>query len=746
MADGAHPRRGERTANDAGSPQRDLLALEQFLEEMADHARAGRATSPPARGGAEYTAERAWVAEGLGCAAGDLLPLTPGAEAGRDAGRRFFGLAVAGGQLLVRDDGLQAYVQGVSLERLRDAATRRALLELHLDAIEVEAPPPDSVLGAWVSVARGVAPEPGHADGIRFVHPGRPGEELTYQVLALMSAELHQFYQESRPDPQAPPELRGLAVLTGEVLARVAGHRVGQPGRDVFGRVLAAPLAVPGGHVEAGPGVSLSPSGEYRAERSGYLCLAQGQLAILSPVWNDADDMHAYWLLLDGRAHPLTEAMVHQCLADAGITTGVQQDAVALMVKQVQSGTHAIGLVLLAEGAVPVNGDDAQVEMVVDLQRRAGREAADGSIDFREVNYTPTVRVGQPIARRRPARLGAAGHDIKGRVLGARPGQELALRAGQHVDVVIEDDVEVFIAGTEGVVRRQGDELRIVRQLVIKGDVDFATGNLDFRGEIHVGGSVVQGFSVKATETVTIAHTVENGSTVISSADVVVGHGIIGRRTRVTANGHVRAQFIHEARVDAGGDIMVGNYAYHAELRADGKVVVHKGTGNRGGSILGGTVWGQDGVEAYQLGSSNGIGGTVVAGLQPGEAQQLDRIKTTASTCQDHLQKVLRRFGLARIDVDQIRNQVAAATGPQRRVLVHNAHQLGQLVQLYQKLQAEQAVIEGRIRTAAKGASITVRGTAYWGVTVRVGEYRRKLAADVESPRFHIYAGQMVER
>jgi uncharacterized protein (DUF342 family) len=746
MVDGTHQRPGGTTPSDLGSPQRDLLALEQFLEEVADHARAGRATSPPARDAAEYTAERAWVAAGMGCATGDLSPVVAGAEAGRDAGRRFFGLPFAGGQLLVRDDGLQACVQGVSLERLRDAATRRALLELRFDAVEVEAPPPDSVTGAWVRVARGIAPQPGRADAIRFHYPGRPGQELTYEVLALLSAELHQFYQESRPDPQAPPDLRGLAVLTGEVLARVAGHQAGRPGRDVFGRVLAAPMAVPGGNVEAGSGVSLSPAGDYRAERSGYLCLAQGLLSILSPVWSDADDMHAYWLLIDERAYPLTEAMVHQCLADAGITAGVRQEAVTQMVAQVQAGTHAAGLALLAEGVVPVNGDDAQVDMVVDLQRRAGREAADGSIDFREVNYTPTVRAGQPIARRRPAQGGAPGHDIKGRVLGARPGQELALRAGQHVDVVVEDGVEVFVANSEGVVRRQGDELRIVRQLVVKGDVDFATGNLDFRGEIHVGGSVVQGFSVKATETVTIAHTVENGSTVISAADVVVGHGIIGRRTRLTATGHVRAQFIHEARVDAGGDIVVGNYAYHALLRADGKVVVHKGVGSRGGSVLGGTVWGQDGVEAYQLGSSNGIGGTVVAGLQPGEAQQLDRIKNTANTCQDHLHKVLRRFGLARIDVDQIRNQVAAATGPQRRVLVHNAHQLGQLVQLYQKLQAEQAVIEGRIRTAAKGASITVRGTAYWGVTVRVGEYRRKLTADVESPRFHVYAGQMVER
>lgn len=89
---------------------------------------------------------------------------------------------------------------------------------------------------------------------------------------------------------------------------------------------------------------------------------------------------------------------------------------------------------------------------------------------------------------------------------------------------------------------------------------------------------------------------------------------------------------------------------------------------------------------------------------------------------------------------------VVAATGPHRKVLVHHAHQLGQLVQLYQKLQAEQAVLEGRIRTTVKGAAIKVQDTAYWGVTVRIGEYQRKLREDVKKPRFHIFEGRLVER
>jgi hypothetical protein len=89
---------------------------------------------------------------------------------------------------------------------------------------------------------------------------------------------------------------------------------------------------------------------------------------------------------------------------------------------------------------------------------------------------------------------------------------------------------------------------------------------------------------------------------------------------------------------------------------------------------------------------------------------------------------------------------VAGATGPHRKVLVHHAQQLGQLVQLYQKLQGEQRVLEDRIRTSVKGATIRVHDMAFWGVTIRIGEYQRKLREDIKSPRFHIREGKLVER
>ncbi|MBI2503260.1 MAG: DUF342 domain-containing protein [Candidatus Latescibacteria bacterium] len=635
----------------------------------------------------------------------------------------------------------------MSLEKAREAQTHRALGELGLASIEVEVPGKgQEIEDPWIRVAQGRPPEAGRAHRIEFGGPNQPEERLSFQVLSLLSAEVQQFFQASDLDPHTSPSVRAMAAVAGQVLARVSGGQAGQAGQDVFGRDLPPPLESPQGQLAAGWQVSLSAEGEYRAEGCGYLCLADSRLSVLPPLWLDKGDMRAYWVLLDEHPHPLTVEMVQQCLRAAGISAGIQEERIGELVSQVQSGKHQVGLRLLAQGALPVDGEDVQVEFLIDLQRRAGTEKPDGSIDFREVNFAPSVGVGQVVARRRPPTPGVAGYDVKGRVLEAREGLDQPIKAGAHIEVRLEEGVEVYAATIEGVVKQLGDELRVIRQLAVKGDIDFGTGNLDFRGEVYIDGSVVQGFSVKATGTITITNTVENGSTVLSAGDIVVGKGILGRRTRVQAGGSVHAQFIQEARVEAGGDITIGNYVYHALLHAEGRVVVRKGTGGKGGVILGGEVWSREGVEVFQLGSTNGVAGTIVVGLQPGQAQQLDRLKTSANTCQEHLLKVLRRFNLSRIDLAQIRNMVAAATGPHRKVLVHHAQQLGQLVQLYQKLQGEQAELEGQIRTTVKGAAIKVHDLACWGVTVRIGEYQRKLREDVKSPRFHIREGRLVER
>lgn len=726
------------------TPDRELQDVDHFLQEM--ESLTGEALAPPAEPAEELVVDdpqAQWIAAGLKRSAEELERLEADAEAGEDQGQVFYGVTMNKVKLVVRQDGLRAYVRGMSVEAAKDPKTLQMLAGCGLAKIQIEAP---KRKGAWVGVAQGQLPMVGWAGKVEFYCPSQPEKSLSYQTLSLLSMELHQLFLVSGFDQHSLPSCRALATTPDGLLARVSGQEAGHPGQDVFGREVKPAIKSPPDKVEPGKHVHLSAEGDYRAERYGYLYLAEGKLAVLSPLWVDPSNMQVYWVILDENPQPVTVEMIHQCLADMGVVEGIQPEKIQTLVSQVRQSQHQIGLHLIAQGTLPMDGEDAQLEILVDLQRRPGKDLPDGSIDFREVNFAPSVRAGQVLARCQPLVPGTPGRDVKGTVLEAKEGQDQPLKAGANVEVRYEEGVEMYVAATEGVVKQRKDELYLVKQLPIKGDVNFDTGNLDFKGDLFIDGSVVQGFSVKATGEITITGTVEPGSTVLALEDITVGKGILGRRTRVQARGSVRAQFIQEARVVAGQDIEVGSYTFHAFLHAEGKVIVHKSASPRSGSMLGGEVWGCGGVEAAFAGSPNGVAGIVVAGLQPGQAQRLDKLKANGNVCYEHLLKSLRKFNLTQVDLGQIHNMLTAATGAHRKVLVHHAQQLGQLVQLYQKLQAEQAELESQIQTTVQGAEIKLLNAAYWGVTIRIGECHRKLTEDVKNPRFHIHEGKLVER
>jgi hypothetical protein len=592
----------------------------------------------------------------------------------------------------------------------------------------------------WTIVAAGRRPVPGHPERISYFHPAKPEQSLAPGALGLMSVELAELLKTTRLEEKHLENCQALAVVPGDLLARGVPEEGGETGEDVFGRELSPSMETQKERMEPGAHVSLSPEGGYRAEGHGYMCLLEGKLSVLSPLWVDEENMKAYWLLLDDGPHPVTPEMVHLCLAEQGIKEGIREDTIQALVLQVQQGVHRRGMVLIAEGTPPVDGQDAEVKILVDIQRRSGKEREDGSIDFHEVNFMPNVGNGQQVAYRRPPTMGVTGKDIKGRLLPVKEGKDKVLKAGDNVRVQLVEGCEHFTAQIDGalIMARAGDEIAVVALLQVNGDVSFATGNLNFGGEVVVKGSIVQGFCVEAIGDITIAGTVESGAKVTSRGDITISGGIVGRRTRVAARGSVRAQFVQEATVTANEDIVLGNYAYYAELRSGGKTMALKGKGRYGGGIIGGLAWGRKGIEAHVAGTRSSAPTLLVAGLDTEQAEKLDKVQTNIDISYQHIVRILKRFNLDQIDVSQIRHMIAAAVGPRRRILAQAAQRLGQLTQIHQKLVAARQALQETLGQAAQDVEIQIHEKVYPGVELRLGEHKLKITNEMKTCRFHV--------
>ena len=79
---------------------------------------------------------------------------------------------------------------------------------------------------------------------------------------------------------------------------------------------------------------------------------------------------------------------------------------------------------------------------------------------------------------------------------------------------------------------------------LVKGDLDYQTGNIDFIGSVVIKGDVKSGFNVKASGDIEIEGVVED-SIVETDSDVLIKLGFIGHgEGKIIAMGSVNANIV----------------------------------------------------------------------------------------------------------------------------------------------------------------------------------------------------------
>jgi len=155
-----------------------------------------------------------------------------------------------------------------------------------------------------------------------------------------------------------------MAVLLGQVVCRFALEEAGQAGQDVFGRLLHPPLNLPQSQVVPGPRIAPVSPGEWQADRYGYLCLAENQLSLVTPVHLPVDRLHAYWVVLDWQPHSFSTEMILPCLQDLGVVNRIATERIGQLAKLVRKGTIQRGMYIIAQGILPDPGQEAQLEIL----------------------------------------------------------------------------------------------------------------------------------------------------------------------------------------------------------------------------------------------------------------------------------------------------------------------------------------------------------------------------------------------
>lgn len=187
-------------------------------------------------------------------------------------------------------------------------------------------------------------------------------------------------------------------------------------------------------------------------------------------------------------------------LSKNNISFGIDFDALDQLINQ-PSG----GMVLVAKGLPPTPPTDDHVEIIFQKNNSESHDSME-IVDFKELHSIPSVTAREILARKVLGKEGQPGKTVLGQDIKPKEPKRLNLLASSGAQ--IEDDGLKAISTSEGLPRAKmsGTNCVITVDPVLKipGDVTVKTGNIRFKGDITIFGSVENNMSVSTSGNITI--------------------------------------------------------------------------------------------------------------------------------------------------------------------------------------------------------------------------------------------------
>lgn len=321
---------------------------------------------------------------------------------------------------------------------------------------------------------------------------------------------------------------------------------------------------------------------------------------------------------------------VMSALSEKNVSFGILKDELERAVEQKRYDEN----ICAACWEAPTDGVDGTIKYFYRTDKcTAPVENEHGVVDYKNLGLVRNITAGTPIAEITLPTDGEPGRDITGMVVQQKKGTPVNLNIGAGTSLI--NDGTQLIAAVDGNLVFRNGSFCVDETLLINGDVDVSTGNIDFIGSVTVKGSVFEGFRVTSKKDISVLGSV-NGAELMADGNINVKIGIIN--SRVDCRGDVKLGFCENSKVSCDGNVdsasFVGGEVFAGrDLIASGK-----------GVIMGGKYTALNNVDASVIGSDNYVKTEITLGnnaVLMEERETLDKqIKDMADKL-DQLGKIL---------------------------------------------------------------------------------------------------------
>lgn len=245
--------------------------------------------------------------------------------------------------------------------------------------------------------------------------------------------------------------------------------------------------------------------------------------------------------------------------------------------------------IVIAKGKKQINGTDGYLRNELSESKTDAKE----KFNFRNVLDIKSVTAGQLLATAVPAQAGTDGQDVTGRMVRAKPGKPLTIKAGNNVRF----ESGQFFSEQDGQLSITSKAISVNPVFHVNGDLDLRTGNIHFVGNITVKGNIPSGYELIAGGDIKVTGLVE-GATLRADGNIIIDGGVTGAmKGGITAGGSVQANYLNQATVIAGHDVHIKTSILHSKVSTGNDINCHQGT------IIGGTLTAGRNVHVRELGN-----------------------------------------------------------------------------------------------------------------------------------------------
>ena len=431
------------------------------------------------------------------------------------------------------------------------------------------------------------------------------------------------------------------------------------------------------------------------------------------------DNMSAGVIIFPERqgGEPLSIRMLREALTGAGVVSGIQKKAVQSILQRKIFNQS----VLVAHGRPPIHEKTTKIEYLFETERgKPFRELEYQRIDLKELKFIQNKDAGDVLARLLPPVEPMDGEDIRGNILPAERGGDIAeIKAGEGTK--LSPDGTELTAGVTGNVKFHRGAV-MVEPVVAVENVDYSNGNIDFKGAVDITGRVADGFTVKAEGDIQIGKSVSRVY-IESGGDMILKAGVSGNDEGVIhCGGDLYARYLENAEIQCKGNLYVEEAIMHCRIKVEKDIIL---SGKRA-EIFGGRVIAGGSIRCKKLGSLNEPPTEIHLGLKIDEFNKHETLENTISRAQQDLDKAdnqirqikaaMKKGGTAAPPLDIPREKLSAALTQLEEKSVNLNLFISEELRNLHEMVREQVIDEN--------AHLAVEHQIFGHVTVHFGSHR----------------------